>query len=167
MIKRSEKLAFMEIDVPGTSGTTTKVFKRMTGFTEMSTSKNPQEYSRKYIDEDYERSSVVGYSPSMSYKYDEEVGNDVHKALAEIADSELCGDAATVRILIVDLSAPTSSGGSSFNAVAREYAVIPNSEGDDDNTYTRSGDFKVAGEKVFGTASTTDAWQTATFTEAQ
>ena len=64
MIKRSEKLAFMEV----TEGEGT-VYKRMTGFTEFSLSKNPKEYSRKYIDEDMERSEVVGYSPAISYKF--------------------------------------------------------------------------------------------------
>lgn len=166
MIKRSEKLAFMGIATTGSGGTTTTVYKRMTGFTEMSTSKNPKEYSRKYIDEGFERSDVVGYSPSMSYKYDEEVGNDVHALLADIADNELTGEGAKVSILIVDLSAPTTSGGSSFNAILRDFSVIPSSEGDDADTFTRSGNFKAAGDKVFGTASTSDEWQTATFTEA-
>ncbi len=166
MIKRSEKLAFMAITT--TSGqTTTTTFKRMTGFTEMSVSKNPSEYSRKYVDEDMERSSVAYYSPTISYKYDEEPDNDVHALLAGIADNELCGESTKVTILIVNLASPTASNSSSFDAVKRDYYVIPNSEGDDDNMYTRSGDFKVASENVFGSATTTDAWQTATFTAAE
>ena len=40
---------------------------------------------------------------------------------------------------------------------------MPSGEADDADTYTISGDFKASGEKMFGTASTTDEWQTATF----
>ena len=68
MIKRCEKLAFMEV----TEGSST-VYKRMTGFTELSVSKNPKEYTRKYVDEFSERNAVVGYSPSISYKMDYEL----------------------------------------------------------------------------------------------
>ena len=166
MIKRSEKLAFMGITT--VSGqTTTTTFKRMTGFTEMNISKNPKEYSRKYVDEDMERKQVVSYSPSISYKYDEETDNDVHALLSDIADNELTGDASKVTILIVDLSAPTAPNASSFKAVKRDYYVIPGSEGDDVDTYTRSGSFSVASENTFGTATTSDAWQTATFAAAE
>lgn len=166
MIKRSEKLAFMEIST--VSGqTTTKTFKRMTGFTEMNISKNAKEYSRKYVDEDMERKGVAYYSPSISYKYDEETGNDVHALLSDIADNELTDDAAKVTILVVDLTAPSAPNASSFKAVKRDYYVIPSSEGDDADTYTRSGSFSVASEKVFGTATTEDAWQTAAFKAAE
>ncbi len=166
MIKRSEKLAFMAITT--VSGqTTTTTFKRMTGFTELSVSKNPNEYSRKYVDEDMERKSVAFYSPTISYKYDEETDNDVHALLSQIADNELTGESAKVTILIVNLAAPTAPNASSFEAVKRDYYVIPDSEGDDENMYTRNGSFSVASENVFGTATTEDAWQTAAFTAAE
>ena len=99
MIKRSEKLAFMEVLKDGS-----KVYQRMTGFTEFSISKNPKEYSRKYIDEDLERSEVVGYSPTISYKFDTDPENPVHQHLCKIADHELLGDDAECNIVIVDLS---------------------------------------------------------------
>lgn len=158
-MRRSEKVAFMGVK----SGSST-TFHRMKGFTELSVSKNPKEYSRKYVDEDSERSSVVGYSPSMSYKYDEDTADTVHKALADIADNELTEDAAKVTIVIVNLAKPTTQGGSSFEAEQRDYCVIPDSEGDDEDTYTRSGEFKAAGNRIIGSAVSTDEWQTATFT---
>lgn len=160
-MKRSEKLAFM-----GVKNDSSTTFHRMKGFTEMSVSKNPKEYSRKYIDEDSERSSVVGYSPSMSYKYDEDATDTVHKVLADIADNELTEDAAKVTIVVVNLAKPTSQGGSAFEAVQRDYSVIPDTEGDDEDTYTRSGEFKTAGARIIGSATTSDEWQTATFTAA-
>lgn len=160
MIKRSEKLAFMQV-MDGTS----TVYKRMTGFTELSVSKNPKEYTRKYIDESAERNAVVGYSTSISYKLDYEPDNDVHKVFAQIADNELTGDDAVRSIVIVDLTAPCENDG--FKAIKRSFSVIPSAEGDDSETYTLSGNMKASGEIVFGTAETEDDWQTLTFTEAE
>ena len=50
-------------------------------------------------------------------------------------------------------------------AYKREYTVIPSSEGDNINVYTYSGTLKVKGEKVKGTATSSDDWQTVTFSE--
>lgn len=162
MIKRSEKLAFMKVGSENSA-----VYKRMTGFTEMSVSKNPKEYSRKYVDEDAERSSVVAYAPSMSYKFDYDPQNEVHKEFVKVADDELTGDSTVKSILIVDISAPAAAGGSSFNAAVRDFSIIPSTEGDDADTYTYGGDLKAYGNITRGTAVTTDEWQTATFTETE
>lgn len=157
MIKRSEKLAFMQV----TDGDT-KTYKRMTGFTELSVSKNPKEYSRKYIDEDMERSAVVGYAPAISYKFDADPENAVHKVFFEVADKELLGKDTECSIVIADISAIKEDG--SCPAVMRTFSIIPSGEGDDKDTYTCSGSLKAAGEKVFGSAASDDAWQTLTFT---
>ena len=156
MIKRNQKLAFMDV------GAETAEYSRMTGFTELTVSKNPKEYSRKYVDEDTERSTVVSYAPSVSYKLDLENGNSVHEIFKKIADRELVGDDAVRSVVIVDISNPNQSG--ACPAVCRNFAVIPGREGDDTDMYTMSGDMKASGEKVFGTAVTTDGWQTITFT---
>ena len=156
MIKRSEKLAFMEV----TENSET-VLRRMTGFTELSVSKNPKEYSRKYIDEIVERTSVVGYSPSISYKFDYEPDNSVHKEFAEIADMELTGDAAIKSIIIVDLTATDGLNG--CKAIKRDFSIIPSNEGDDTDTYTCSGSMKAIGEIQTGTAISEDDWQTIEF----
>lgn len=158
MIKRSEKLAFMGIE-GGESGT----FVRMTGFTEFSLSQNPKEYSRKYVDEDMERSEVVSYSPSVSYKFDADMDNPVHEILYGVAERELIGEDAKCSIVIGDVTGgdDTNSG----KAVFRSFAVIPNGEGDDKDTYTVSGTLKACGKKRFGTATSNDGWQTITFVE--
>ena len=160
MIKRSEKLAFCQV----TENSST-VYRRMSEFTELSVSKNPKEYSRKYIDESAERNAVTGYSPSISYKMDFNPENSVHKAFAEIADHELTGDAAVKNIIIVDLTTADTNGVCS--AVKRAFSVIPSTEGDDSDTYTLSGNMKASGEIVFGTAASSDDWQTVSFTEAE
>lgn len=158
MIKRSEKLAFMQV-IDGE----TKVFKRMTGFTELAVSKNPKEYSRKYIDEDMERSAVVGYAPAISYKFDFDPASSVHKVFCNVADRELTGVDTECTIVIADISTADENG--SCNAVMRDFSIIPSGEGDDKDTYTCSGSLRAAGEKVFGTAVSNDGWQTVTFTE--
>ena len=50
LVKRSDKVSFF-----GNMGTGTETFNRMRGFTTLSGSKNPTEYSRRYVD----RKSVV------------------------------------------------------------------------------------------------------------
>lgn len=152
--KRNSKVAFY--------GVTTKsgvVYHRMSGFTEFSTAKNPIEYSRQYVDEETEFTDVVGYSPSVSYEFDLFTENPVHLDIADIADNERVGAEAVRTIILVDMESSTHT------AVKRDFAVIPDSEGSSMEAYTYSGNFKVKGEKVFGTASTNDDWQTCTFTE--
>lgn len=160
MIKRSEKLAFMQVTESGNA-----VFKRMTEFTELSVSKNPKEYSRKYVDEAAERNAVIGYSPAISYKMDFNPENSVHKEFANIADRELTGEDAVKYIVIVDLTSDDGEG--VCNAVKRAFSIIPSAEGDDSDTYTLSGNMKASGEIVFGTCESSDDWQTVTFTEAE
>ena len=154
--KRSEKVAFFGLNSSNSE------FSRMRGFTEFSVSKNPVEYSRRYIDEQTERNDVVAYAPSISYSFDKFSDNDVHKELINIADMEKIGADAVRYIVIVDLSGESAEK----NAVLREWTVIPDSEGNDADTYTYSGSLKANGEIVIGTASSDDNWQTCTFTKA-
>lgn len=160
MYKRSDKVAFMATAEDNAN------FARMTCFTELSTSKNAKEYSRQYVDEISERSDVVGYAPSMSYKFDREDDNAVQDIIVDITDNEKIGLGAHVKILVVDLVAESGTEGS-FDAVCREFSVIPNSEGDSTDAYTYSGTFKACGEKIKGIATTTDSWKTCKFTPAE
>ncbi len=156
MIKRSEKLAFMQAGDDA-------LFKRMTGFTEFSLSKNPKEYTRKYIDEDTERTAVVSYSPQISYKFDYDPENEVHGVFTLVTDRELLGDETVVNIVLVDLSAKGEND--TCPAMMRSFNIIPANEGDDTDTYTYSGSLKASGVKVFGTAVSTDNFETVTFTQ--
>ena len=157
LVKRSDKVAFYGIKAAEDD---TYTYHRMQGFTDMSTSKNPIEYSRQYVDEDFEQADVVGYSPSIAYGFDQFAGNAVHEDIAKISDDELLGSAAIRPIVLVDL---TKASG--VNAVKRDFAVIPDSEGDSTDAYTYSGNLKVKGDKIKGTATSADGWKTITFTE--
>ena len=138
---------------------------RMRGFTEVSVSKNPKEYSRQYIDEDGEQTDVVGYSPSMAYNFDSYVGNQVHEDIAKIADDESVGLDAVRTILIVDTTS-TGTTENSYKAIKRDYAVIPDTEGDGTDAYTYSGTLKAKGSKETVDVTTTDDFMTVTIATA-
>ena len=77
--KRSEKLSFME--VKPTTGSGESTFVRLEGFTTQTFNANATEYSRRYVDEDTDRTDVTGYAESINYNFDQYVGQ---KALEEI-----------------------------------------------------------------------------------
>ena len=165
MIKRSDKKAFF--GVLGTGGSN-PTFTRMRQFTELSISKNPKEYSRQYVDEASERTDVVGYSPSMSYNFDDYEGDAVLEDIVAITNGELLGTNAQREIVMVDFSRPADGG---FSAIKRTFSVIADSEGGSTDAYTYSGTFKAVGEKVEGVATIAtpdggdaDTVQTITFT---
>lgn len=144
--KRSDKVAFLEVN---------EVLTRMEGFTTFSQSKNPTEYSRRYVDQDFENTDVTGYSPQIGFGFDQYEGNDVHDLIVDILDNEKLGNDAIVTICVVDVTDGT--------AIKREWTVVGDSEGDSMDAYTYSGNFRVKGEKVFGTATSEDNWATCIF----
>jgi len=159
VVKRCKKLAFY--GVPQTDGNTvTYIYHRMKGFDEITTSKNPREYSRQYVDEEFEQTDVVGYNPSISFGFDRFLDDAVHNDIAKIFDSEAVGADAVRPIIMVDLASDEKS------AIKRDFAVVAESEGSGTDLYKYSGTFRVKGEKVEGTAVSEDDWQTCSFTEA-
>lgn len=161
MIKpRHKMLAFYGVKTTDTTQTppvTTTTLTRMRNFTQLSQSKNPQEHSRKYVDEKDQRTDVMGHAPQIDYAFDRDNTDAVLADIISITDSESVGEDAVRTIVLVD----TDTG----KAIRRDYSVIPSSEGDDANIYTHSGSFKANGEKVHGTAATSDDWKTCTFEE--
>lgn len=155
ILNRADKVAFM--------GLTDKAdtFNRMHGFTDMGKSSNPSEYSRRYVDERTERSDVTGYAPEIGYGFDQTKGDKVQQVIVDITDDEVTGKKVT--IVTVDFS-QEGTGPNSYVARKREYSVIPDSDGDSTDAYTYSGSFKAAGDIVKGTATSTDDWETCSFT---
>lgn len=155
---RHTMLAFFGVVYPSSNVT----FTRMKYFTQLSQSKNPQEYSRKYVDEPTQITDVTGYAPQIDYGFDKYTNDPVLMDIQKITDGELIGDDAVRDIILVER--PTTAI-SQTTAVAyrRSYTVSPGSEGDDVNIYKYSGSFKANGEIIKGTATTADDWQTITF----
>lgn len=147
LVKRSDKVAFMNVgtaDAPD--------FQRMRKFTDISTSKNSKEYSRRYVDEETEQTDVTGYAESKSYAFDQYTDNSVHEKIANITDNELTGDDAIVQVLVVD---KTTEAEGKLEARLRTFAVVPDSDGNSTDAYTYSGTLKAKGafEKVTVTLS--------------
>ena len=156
IVQRAKKLAFY--GVPKENET---VFYRMKGFTKLETEKNPSEYSRQYVDELFEETDVTGYSPSVLYEFDRYADDPVHQDMVLLTDREMIGDDAVRTLIMADLALPNEDG--SFPAIMRDFAVIPDSEGDGTDAYIYTGSFRAKGEKVIGTVQITD--EVAVFTE--
>src|SRR5690606_39712753 len=113
---RSKKVAFMEVDK--------ETFHKMRRFTDLTTNRNPKEYTRQYVDENYETTDVVAISTSMEFTFDQMQGDAVHEKLVDIIDGERIGDDAVVSIVVVDLTRQGSTTGS-FKAIKRDFVVVP------------------------------------------
>ncbi len=158
IVQRHKILSFYGVTTTTTSGgttTTTTTFHRMKYFTGLSQAKNPQEYSRKYVDEATQRTDVTGFAPEISYGFDKHRDDPVLTDIVKITNEELYGADAVRDIIIVD----TATG----EAYKRPYTVSPGTEGDDANIYKYSGSFKANGEQVKGAATSSDDWATVTF----
>lgn len=156
IVPRHKMLSFYGVPVT-TEGNTTVTFRRMKFFTQLTQGKNPQEYSRKYVDEATQRTSVTGFAPQIDYGFDKHRNDPVLADIVKITNEELIGSDAVRTIINVD----TETG----DAFKRDYAVSPATEGDDANIYKYGGSFKADGEQIKGTAESADDWQTVTFTE--
>ena len=158
LIKRSDKVSFLGCISDGS-----ETFNRMRGFTTLSGAKNPTEYSRRYVDEEFETTDVTGYSPSLDFGFDQYSGDPVHDEMVKILDGEALGTEARRNIVTVDFSQEAGEG--SYKAVKREYAIIGDAEGDSMDAYTYSGTFRSTGKRIVGTATVDEAGAVATFTE--
>ena len=155
LVKRSDKVSFF-----GNMSTGTETFNRMRGFTTLNGSKNPKEYSRQYVDEEFETTDVVGYSPSVAFGFDQYKNDLVHEEMVEILDGEKLGTEARRNIVTVDFSQPNNGG---YKATKREYAIIGDADGDSMDAYTYSGTFRATGKRITGTATLNSDSSVATF----
>lgn len=161
LVTRAKYVAFM--DTAAAEGPAK--FERMTGFTTLTTSKNPKEYSRQYVDEESERTDVTGYAPAIEYSFDRYTGNAVHDKICKIHDSELIGTDAQVDIVSVQLFKKSTTG-EKYYATKRKYSVIPDGDGDGYDALVYSGSFKSVSEIEEGYVTFEDETQTvATYTK--
>ena len=145
LVKRSDKVAYYGIKQADGS----VIYKKMLGFSELNVSKNPKEYTRQYTTDDFETTSVIGYSPSMSFAFDRYKGNDVQDDIVNIFDNEITGTLAVREILMVDKNKPLQSG---FKCVKRPFCVVCDNEGSSTDAYTYAGTFKSKGKAQEGIA---------------
>ena len=164
LVQRADKLAFYGVSASSGTGVT---YTRMEGFTALSTSKNPSEYSRRYVDETSDRVSTSGFAPAVAYTFDRYKGNPVLDDIVDIHEHEKIGGQATRTIIQVDLTTVTEGTGGAVTATAikRDYSVIPDSDGNSTDAMTFSGNFKASGVAEDVTVTTSDDWQTITISE--
>ncbi|MGN0630390.1 MAG: cadherin-like beta sandwich domain-containing protein [Ruminococcus sp.] len=157
LVKRTGKIAFF-----GIGAAMSHTFTRMEGFTDLKTSRGAKEFTRRYVDEEFDRTDVTGYSTSKSYAFDRHMGNPVHDDIINITENELTGQAAVREILVVDMTTVTEGNGKFYaDAYRRQYAVVPDSDGDTTDCMTYSGTFKARGElEKIKVSSATSDWQT-------
>lgn len=106
---------------------------------------------------------VVGYAPSNDYEFDRYTNDLVQQKIAEITDDELLGSDAQVSIVVVDLFDIKADTPNTCVARKRDWSVVPDNSGDGTDALIYKGSLKANGEKIKGTATTTDNWQTCTF----
>lgn len=158
IVGRHQRVAFMNVS----TGEEVANYQRMTGFTQMTNSKNPKEYSRQYVDRESEDTDVVGYSPAISYSFDRHTNTPVHERIAKVHDGELTGSDALVDVVIVDFFA-TSGAEGTYVARKRTYAIIPDADGDGTDALIYTGSLKSKSDIEEGTATVSEDGKTATY----
>lgn len=150
LIMRYQFASYMGCLVEGTGGATTEEYNLIgEGFTQLAESKNPQEYSRKYISDKTTRTDLTGFAPQYDYTMDYIDGDKVVAEIAKITDNEILGTAARRNIVSVNLwSDPT---GAACEAKKRPYAIIPNQKADGTDALVYTGSMKAAGDFIDGT----------------
>lgn len=118
------------------------------GFTQLTESKNPQEYSRKYVSDKTQRTDVTGFAPQYDYTTDYIDGDPVVQEIAYITDNELVGTDARRNIVSVNMWSDPS--GVACAAKKRAYAIIPNQKADGTDALVYTGSMKAAGDFVDG-----------------
>lgn len=147
LIMRADRKMFM--GVKSGSGSTETIH-RMRGFSSLSESKNPIEYSTKYVDTRFETTYVTGASASYDFTFDLISPNAVLTDLAEIIDDEKIGDDAVRTFYCVDFHKPVSGGG--YECVKRDFTVVGGTVGDGTDALSYSGTLKVKSTATKGVA---------------
>ena len=119
------------------------------GFTTFPESKNPQEYSRKYINYKTEKTDVIGYSPSIAYSCDVIKGEPCVEEIMKITDNEYTGAATHRNVVNVNCWNEITTG--EYEANKRTFAVVPDAKGDGTEALIYTGTMKAVSDVVHGT----------------
>ncbi len=167
LVSRSDRKAFYGV-ADKESGQVT--YHRMRGFTELSESKNPKEYTRQYVDEKFEQTDVVGYSPSLSFSFDKYTSDAVLEDISNIIDSEVVDAEAHRQIIQVDFSTEVDGG---YAAKKRVFSIVADAVGNGLDALSYSGTLRPVGGTISGVATintpengTPETVETITFTES-
>ena len=154
LVQRSDKISFMKVG---------ESINRMQGFTAMTINKNIKEYTRQYVDENFEQSDATGYSPSMECGFDQYKGDVVHDMIVEMIDAEVLGSNAIVEIYTIDLTKAGKVEGN-FLTSKRQYSLQAGTEGDSMDAYTYSFTLKTKSKRELGEGKLSEDELTLTYT---
>ena len=118
------------------------------GFTTFPESKNPKEYTRKYVNYKTEKTDVIGYAPSIAYSCDVITGEPCVEEIVKITDNELLGTATHRDIVSVNCWDADETG--KCKAYKRTYAIIPDGKGDGTDALIYTGTMKAVSDITFG-----------------
>lgn len=152
LIMRADRKMFMGV-TSRTGSSATETIYRMRGFTALSESKNPTEYTRKYVDELFETTDVTGINSSYDFTFDLISPNEVLTDIAEIIDGEKIGDDAVRTFYCVDFHKTVDGGG--YECIKRDFSIIGGNVGNGTDALTYSGTLKVTSSMSKGTATIT------------
>ncbi len=144
LVKRAEFQSYMNVAASGSTASYELIGE---GFTSLSESKNPKEYSRQYVHEITERTDVVGYAPSIAYSVDAHTNNSVITKIMAVTDQELTGADAQVDIVSVNVFAGSETSAPAFK---RKYNIIPDNKGDGTDALIYTGTLRAAGDVESG-----------------
>ena len=119
------------------------------GFTAFPETKNPKEYTRKYVNYKTEKTDVIGYAPSISYSCDCISGEPCVDEIIEITDNEYVGSNTHRNIVSVNCWKEASEG--EYEATMRTFAIIPEGKGDGTDALIYTGKMKAVSDIVKGT----------------
>lgn len=151
LVLRCQWESYMEIPATGaqTSPTLALIGE---GFTTFPESKNPKEYTRKYVNYKTEKTDVIGYAPSIAYSCDVITNEPVVEQIVEITDNEYLGTDTHRDIVSVNLWEEVTVGQSTqYKAFKRTYAIIPDGKGDGTDALIYTGTMKAVSDVIFGT----------------
>lgn len=147
LVNRSELKSYMN-----TGTTETPVWSLIgEGFTALSENKNPKTYARRYVHENFDRTDVMGYAPSIPFTADVYEDDPVMNKIREIYDSEAVGTDAQVEILSVREYEYETETPTVFEAIKRTYSTVCDKMGDGTDALQIGGTFYAVGEMTEGT----------------
>lgn len=126
--------------VPASNASADPTFTRMKGFSSLSESKTPSEYSVKYVDMEMETTTVIGMNSSYDFTFDRLTPSTVHDDMTAIIDDEKIGSDAVRTFVSVDFATKNDDG--TFPAVKRDYTIVASSIGGSTDSLSYSGNLK-------------------------
>lgn len=146
LVMRNEWAAYAEVE--GTEGKAYALIGE--GFTSLTESKNPREYSRQYVHEKTERTDVTGYASSLAYTCDTYSEDPVIQHIVKVTDNEYVGTEAQIKVCSVNKWVTIGGVSGTYEAYERTYAIIPDAKGDGTDALVYSGTLRAVGDSVKG-----------------